>query len=163
MASSRDSRSEKILSIDQLLRSRWAQLASDPQLRRKIPSMLRKLLEVIPSSHPVVKRIRTALQLFEKESAGELVNSRNLIILSAALLYTFWPADAIPDLLPIVGWMDDVGLLTLVLTSLASSFRKDESPADQEPEPEKELPAPSPAEEEARRLLEQQHKKSSER
>ncbi len=125
---------EKIGTIDQLLRSRWAQLAQDPEMRSKIPAMLRRLLEHIPSSHPVVKRIRLALFLFEKESAGNLVNSRNLIILSAALLYTFWPADAIPDLLPLVGWLDDVGLLTLVLSSLASPLRKQHPPA-QEYEP----------------------------
>ncbi len=122
MPDSPDSKSEKIRTIDQLLASRWAQLARDPEVRRKIPVMLRELLERLPSSHPVVNRIRLALRLFEKESAGGLVSSRNVIILSAVLLYTFWPADAIPDLLPLVGWMDDVGLLTLVLTSLAGAW-----------------------------------------
>ncbi len=123
---------EKIRSIEQLLRSRWGQLAQDPELRRKIPSMLRELLDRIPSGHPVVNRIRLALRLFERESAGGLVNSRNLIILSAALLYTFWPADAIPDLLPVVGWLDDVGLLTMVLASLSAAFAKRERRPDEE-------------------------------
>ncbi len=127
MADTPDPTPEKIRSIDQLLHSRWGRLAQDPEMRRKIPAMLRSLLERLPSTHPVVNRIRLALHLFEKESTGGLVNSRNLIILSAVLLYTFWPADAIPDLLPLVGWLDDVGLLTLVLTSLASSFRKEAS------------------------------------
>ncbi len=133
MVPSPDPPPDKIRTIEQLLHSRWAQLAQDPELRRKLPSMLRELLERIPSSHPVVKRIRLALRLFEKESAGGLVNSRNVIILSAALLYTFWPADAIPDLLPLVGWMDDVGLLTLVLTSLASTLRKEVPPLGEKP------------------------------
>ncbi len=137
-----DSKPEKIRSIEQLLRSRWAQLAEDPELRRKIPAMLRELLERIPSSHPVVNRIRLALRLFERESAGSLVNSRNLIILSAALLYTFWPADAIPDLLPLVGWLDDVGLLTMVLTYLAATFQKDAPAEESEVEPPKEEPRP---------------------
>ncbi len=129
---------EKIRSIDQLLNSRWGRLAQDPEMRRKIPTMLRSLLERLPSSHPVVNRIRFALRLFEKESSGGLVNSRNAIILSAVLLYTFWPADAIPDLLPLVGWLDDVGLLTMVLTYLATAFHKD-APAEQEHTP----PSPS--------------------
>ncbi len=122
--------SEKICSIEQLLRSRWAQLAQDPEMRRKIPGMLRGLLEHIPSTHPIVNRIRFALRLFEQESAGGLVNSRNVIILSAALLYTFWPADAIPDILPLIGWMDDIGLLTLALTTVAAALRRDK-PADE--------------------------------
>ncbi len=124
MSPSPDLPPEKINTIEQLLHSRWGRLAQDPEIRRKIPAMLGSLLERLPSSHPVVARIRLALRLFEKESAGGLVNSRNLIILSAALLYTFWPADAIPDILPLVGWLDDVGLLTLALSTLASSFRK---------------------------------------
>ncbi len=128
-----DSR-EKIHSIEQLLASRWGRLAQDPEMRRKIPATLRSLLERLPSSHPVVERIRLALRLFERESAGGLVNSRNIIILSAALLYTFWPADAIPDILPLVGWMDDVGLLTLVLGSLASAFRKEKDTPSEPPE-----------------------------
>ncbi len=146
MVPSPDPRPEKIRSIEQLLHSRWARLAQDPEMRRKIPAMLRRLLERIPSTHPVVNRIRLALRLFEKESAGGLVNSRNVIILSAALLYTFWPADAIPDLLPFVGWMDDAGLLTLVLTYLASSFHKETpageaEPAEQAPEASSEEPS----------------------
>ncbi len=126
---------EKIRTVDQLLRSRWGRLAQDPEMRRKIPAMLRELLERIPSSHPVVARIRLALLLFERESAGALLNSRNLIILSAALLYTFWPADAIPDLLPVVGWLDDVGLLTLVLTTLSATLRKRDRSAEAPVEP----------------------------
>ncbi len=140
MPTSPEPREDNIRSIDQLLRSRWAQLARDPEVRRKIPAMLRQVLERVPSSHPVVKRIRFALRLFEQESAGGLVNSRNLIILSAALLYTFWPVDAIPDLLPLVGWLDDAGLLTLVLAALADNLHQrgtrrngNETPQDEAP------------------------------
>ncbi len=133
MATSPEPTPEKIRSIDQLLNSRWGRLAQDPEMRRKIPSMLRNLLERLPSTHPVVNRIRLALRLFEKESAGGLVSSRNVLILSAVLLYTFWPADAIPDLLPLIGWLDDVGLLTLVLTSFAESFRRPKQEEEQSP------------------------------
>ncbi len=130
-----ESRPERIRSIEQLLRSRWAELAQNPELCRKLPSLLRGLLETLPTSHPVAGRIRTALHLFERESAGGLASSRNLIILSAALLYTFWPADAIPDLLPLVGWLDDAGLLTLVLATLSRRFRRSAPPEDSTTEP----------------------------
>ncbi len=120
-----------IRTIEQLLHSQWGRLAQDPKIRQEIPALLRRLLERVPSSHPVVNRIRLALNLFEKESAGGLLNSRNLIILSAALLYTLWPADTIPDILPVIGWLDDAGILALVLSTLASRFRKDApSPED---------------------------------
>ncbi len=120
---------DKIRTIDQLLNSRWGRLAQDPEMRCKIPALLSRVLERLPSSHPVVNRIRLALQLFNQESRGGLVNSRNLLILSAGLLYTFWPADAIPDIVPLLGWLDDVGVLTLVLSTLAVAMNKEQQQA----------------------------------
>ena len=114
----------RIRTIDQLLNSRWGRMAQDPELRRSIPAKLQGLLDRLPSTHPIVDRIRLALILFEQSSAGALVNTRNVIILSAALLYTFWPVDAVPDLIPVIGWLDDIGVLTLVLSALAAGFHK---------------------------------------
>ncbi len=120
----------RIRTIDQLLNSRWGRMAQDPELRRSIPAKLRGLLDRLPSTHPLVGRIRLALDLFEQSSAGALVNPRNVIILSAALLYTFWPVDAVPDLIPVIGWLDDIGVLTLVLSALAAGLRKGKGSKD---------------------------------
>ena len=36
----------------------------------------------------------------------------------AALAYVVSPVDAIPDAIPVIGWLDDVGVLTLLVAAM---------------------------------------------
>jgi len=38
--------------------------------------------------------------------------------LALALLYIISPLDALPDVIPVVGWLDDIGVLGLLVTTL---------------------------------------------
>jgi len=40
------------------------------------------------------------------------------VAIAAALLYIISPVDALPDVVPIVGWLDDMGVLGILITSL---------------------------------------------
>ncbi len=42
----------------------------------------------------------------------------------AAVAYVLLPLDAIPDVVPIVGWMDDAGVLSAVALFAAQELRK---------------------------------------
>ena len=46
------------------------------------------------------------------------------LLLVAALAYVVIPFDAVPDMLPVVGWLDDAGVVTLALTSMLADVRR---------------------------------------
>ncbi|MEW6429967.1 MAG: DUF1232 domain-containing protein [Myxococcota bacterium] len=41
-----------------------------------------------------------------------------------ALVYVVVPVDAVPDMLPVVGWLDDVGVVAAVLAFFARDVKK---------------------------------------
>lgn len=45
--------------------------------------------------------------------------------LALALGYTFSPLDLIPDTFPILGWLDDVSLLSAAILNLFQSYHED--------------------------------------
>ncbi|MFZ6015443.1 MAG: YkvA family protein [Patescibacteria group bacterium] len=47
-----------------------------------------------------------------------------------AILYLIWPADLIPDLAPILGWLDDIGITALATGYLAYAVNKYISKSD---------------------------------
>ena len=67
---------------------------------------------------------------------GNLLTPRNVIIAVIALLYAVWPADFLPDLMPVVGWLDDIGVLGLAVAFITAAVnrRADELPDGEAPQ-----------------------------
>lgn len=40
-----------------------------------------------------------------------------------AVLYLIWPIDLVPDLAPIIGWLDDIGITALAIAYLVHASR----------------------------------------
>jgi uncharacterized membrane protein YkvA (DUF1232 family) len=55
------------------------------------------------------------------------------LLLVFATLYLISPIDAIPDIAPIVGWLDDAGLLGVAFTWLIAAVMKYEGRKEEEP------------------------------
>jgi uncharacterized membrane protein YkvA (DUF1232 family) len=45
------------------------------------------------------------------------------VLLLLAVLYVVSPIDAIPDVIPVIGWLDDIGVLGLAATMLINDAR----------------------------------------
>lgn len=76
-------------------------------------------------------KIKASRRLFESGRKGELWTPRNKIIAALALLYLISPIDLIPDwVVPIIGWLDDLGVIGLAALWMA----KRRAPAPEPPE-----------------------------
>jgi uncharacterized membrane protein YkvA (DUF1232 family) len=46
------------------------------------------------------------------------------LLVLGAILYVVWPVDLIPDVVPVVGWLDDLGFASIALGFLARAVGK---------------------------------------
>lgn len=70
---------------------------------------------------PDKNKLETAKGLFAASRKGALWTPRNTILAILALLYTLSPVDLVPEFLfPLIGWMDDVGIMAAVICWIAT-------------------------------------------
>jgi len=60
----------------------------------------------------VTDRARFGTRLLRYLKDPNVATGRKLLGLAAAL-YVVWPLDVLPDMIPLVGWLDDLGILGL--------------------------------------------------
>lgn len=72
---------------------------------------------MLPDKH----KLETAKKLFSASRKGVLWTPRNTILALIALLYILSPVDFVPEFLfPLIGWLDDVGIMTAVICWIAT-------------------------------------------
>jgi uncharacterized membrane protein YkvA (DUF1232 family) len=49
----------------------------------------------------------------------------------AAVAYVIWPLDLIPDAIPVLGWLDDAGILAAAAAFLVAEVRRHERALEQ--------------------------------
>ena len=114
--------------------------------------VLPELVARVFRGKPAGERAGTAAQHMK----GNLLTPRNVIIAVLAVLYAVWPADFLPDIMPLVGWLDDIGVLAIaasVITSAVYHRRTDNLPDEDQPQerPMRNCP-PAPQDAEEKRL-----------
>ncbi len=126
--------SDRIRSIEQLLQSTWGRLAADPKALADLPDKVTNFIKRMGLKGDIANRANQLVGLLtanmKTDASGSMLNARNAVIIGAALLYLLSPFDFIPDLVPVVGWMDDLSVLALALnfifSSCSGSFKKEE-------------------------------------
>lgn len=82
------------------------------------------------------QKVQKARQVFETYRKGKLWTPRNKVLAALALLYLLSPFDLLPDwVVPVVGWLDDLGVLAAV--ALWIGTHRDRLPAMRDKSAEK--------------------------
>jgi len=87
------------------------------------------------------EKTRTLQKLWRYVRDGRVPLWRKLVGV-AAVAYLFWPFDLIPDFIPIIGWLDDAGVLMAAAVFIVRDVRLHEQKYPEFPVPES--PAPKP-------------------
>jgi uncharacterized membrane protein YkvA (DUF1232 family) len=75
--------------------------------------------------HRVMEDLGTFLRLLRAWSRGDyrLIPWRSMAMVIAALLYFLSPLDAIPDFIPVIGFVDDAFIITFVMRAIRRDIR----------------------------------------
>ncbi|GAA4851851.1 YkvA family protein [Algivirga pacifica] len=75
----------------------------------------------VPMLGRVKQQFQTMVNMAKDVYAGEFkVSKAHMAILVGAIVYVLTPVDAVPDFLPIIGWLDDIGIVSLAISTLGS-------------------------------------------
>ena len=102
-------------SVEALLQSKWGRMVSDPQFRGQLIDMAEAWLNKHKDSPLAVHLLRLLEMLRPLLTGTEPLSKTKMLAIAAAVLYVISPIDSLPDILPGVGWLDDLGIVLLVL------------------------------------------------
>jgi uncharacterized membrane protein YkvA (DUF1232 family) len=93
----------------------------------------------------MLSRLKTIIALMRNPKVSKLPK----FLVVAAILYVLWPWDVVPDIAPVVGWLDDIMFLIGALSLLLGAAPRTRPQApdgpiiDITPEPKRPEPPPS--------------------
>lgn len=63
----------------------------------------------------------------ERRGAPVVWKALSIIVALAAAAYTASPIDAVPDAIPVLGWLDDIGFVLMAALNVYQQFAKDQN------------------------------------
>ncbi len=85
---------------------------NDEAIRKKID-------KAYPALKTALKNVRVLYALFKDTVNGKYkLPAASVAMIGGGLLYFILPADLIPDFIPVVGYLDDLAILTTIVNSL---------------------------------------------
>lgn len=116
------------MDLKQFLKSGYYKKAQTAAGEKKVVQSLAKKLRNAASNNLVVEKAKALYSYFRDPA----VPVKNKALIVAGLLYFINPWDALPDFVPGLGYVDDIGVLSMVLAYLGKEL------ASREPESQRE-------------------------
>ena len=78
-----------------------------------------KLEKAYPTLKTALKNVRVLYSLFKDTENGNFkLPATSLAMIGGGLLYFILPEDLVPDFIPVIGYLDDLAVLTTIMNSL---------------------------------------------
>ncbi len=109
------------------LRKRAERKARKPEELTSLASRAyAKYLAVRPHLRSLRKDLPTMIRLIRAYAAGTYrrIPWRGIVAIVAAVLYFLMPLDAIPDFIPVIGYLDDAAVIAYVMHLLRGEMQK---------------------------------------
>jgi uncharacterized membrane protein YkvA (DUF1232 family) len=107
-------------------RAQTVQEGDEEKVLEQTPQKIQKMLDSASSRKPTIQKLLNNVALLYKmlrdTSFAMDFTSKTLVI--AGLLYFISPIDLIPDYIPILGYIDDAFVISIVLNSLAGEIER---------------------------------------
>jgi len=119
------------------------QMLKDPETRKNYDRMLRytkgkdfnayindeairdKIDKAYPALKSALKNVRVLYSLFKDTVNGKYkLPPASLAMIGSGLLYFILPTDLIPDFIPVIGYLDDLAVLTTIMNMLNTEIRE---------------------------------------
>ena len=96
----------------------FAEFINDEAIRNKIN-------KAYPALKKVLENVRELYALFKDAVKGHYsLHTANVAMIGGGLLYFILPADLIPDFIPLIGYLDDLAVLTTIMNSLKGEINQ---------------------------------------
>lgn len=99
--------------------SKWYKQATDPQNYEKIETKFVDWSKKVKNLG-IIEKAKQLYNFF----VSPKISAKEKILVGAALLYIIAPLDFVPDYIPLIGWLDDLGVASFALKYVLSKMDK---------------------------------------
>ncbi len=105
--------------LEDFKNSDWVRKAQSPESQRKIKAKFSDVYDKVQGSE-LGEKAKTLYQFFLDPTVSTVKKS----LIAGALLYFIMPFDIVPDFIPLVGWLDDLGVIAMVIKYISNEVEK---------------------------------------